>query len=339
MTYAELEARLLAAMTGEVDFEALALEVYRFQRRHNAPYDAWCRLLGVSESLETWERIPAVPQGVFKRFALRAFPAEETCATFRTSGTTGEGFGEHHFRSLALYRAACLQGFRRLGLPRLRQFSLIARPAEKPHSSLSRMMEFLAGEAPSQHCCMSAEGPDLSKMESGIAASTEPVLVLGTALALLHWVHLLETGGRTFALPRGSFVFETGGYKGSGETLIRAAFHARLAAALELPLSAIINEYGMTELSSQFYAFGHEGVHRGAPWVRARIIHPETGAPVSEGETGLVQIFDLANLGSVLAIETRDLTVARGDGFVLLGRDPAALPRGCSRPVGELLGL
>ena len=52
----------------------------------------------------------------------------------------------------------------------------------------------------------------------------------------------------------------------------------------------------------------------------------------------MVRLFDLANLGSVLAIQTQDLAVAREDGtFELLGRDPAALPRGCSRAADEML--
>lgn len=337
MTYQELEERLLGNLTEECDFETLALEVYRFQRRHNLHYDAYCRALGVAETIENWASIPPVPQVAFKQFGLRSFPEEETRVTFRTSGTSGEGYGEHHFASLELYRAACLAGFRRLGLPCLRQFSLIASADEAPHSSLSRMVSYLAGEGVSQTCCMAASGPDLAALESGIASSNEPVLILGTALAFLHWMRTLK--GEAFPLPEGSFVFETGGYKGSGETLSREDFHKQLGAALRLPTASIVNEYGMTELSSQFYARGNEIMHRSGPWVRARIVNPEKGEPVAEGETGLIQVFDLANLGSVLAVETRDLGVHRGDGFELLGRDPLALPRGCSRPVGELLGL
>jgi hypothetical protein len=51
----------------------------------------------------------------------------------------------------------------------------------------------------------------------------------------------------------------------------------------------------------------------------------------------MLRLFDLANLGSVLAIQTQDLAVRRGMGFELLGRDPHAIPRGCSRSADELL--
>ena len=41
-------------------------------------------------------------------------------------------------------------------------------------------------------------------------------------------------------------------------------------------------------------------------------------------------MFDLANVRSVLAIQTEDLAVRRGTGFDLVGRAQMAEPRGCS---------
>ena len=105
----------------------------------------------------------------------------------------------------------------------------------------------------------------------------------------------------------------------------------------------------MSELSSQAYAGvtsdeccvrteGRPPVHASLvtrhfhfpPWTRAQIISPETGREVAEGETGLIRIFDLANVFSVAAIQTEDLGVRRGDGFELIGRAQLAEPRGCS---------
>jgi hypothetical protein len=61
-----------------------------------------------------------------------------------------------------------------------------------------------------------------------------------------------------------------------------------------------------------------------------RIVSPETGAEVAEGESGLIQVFDLANVWSVMAIQTEDIGIRRGLGFELVGRATAAEPRGCS---------
>ncbi len=66
------------------------------------------------------------------------------------------------------------------------------------------------------------------------------------------------------------------------------------------------------------------------PWCRVQVISPETGREVAEGETGLLRLFDLANVRSVMAIQTEDLAMRRGAGFELLGRVARAEPRGCS---------
>jgi hypothetical protein len=61
-----------------------------------------------------------------------------------------------------------------------------------------------------------------------------------------------------------------------------------------------------------------------------QIISPETGREVADGETGLIRIFDLANVFSVMAIQTEDLGIRHGDGFELIGRAALAEARGCS---------
>jgi hypothetical protein len=104
----------------------------------------------------------------------------------------------------------------------------------------------------------------------------------------------------------------------------------------------------MSELSSQAYAVTSDKwqVTREAasschlspvtchfhfpPWVRVQIISPETGREVVDGETGLIRVLDLANVFSVMAVQTEDLGIRRGNGFELIGRAQFAEPRGCS---------
>ena len=57
---------------------------------------------------------------------------------------------------------------------------------------------------------------------------------------------------------------------------------------------------------------------------------PETGREAGERETGLIRVFDLANVYSVMAIQTEDLGTRCGEGFTLAGRAASAEPRGCS---------
>ena len=49
-------------------------------------------------------------------------------------------------------------------------------------------------------------------------------------------------------------------------------------------------------------------------------------------------VVDLANTGSVLAIQTADLGRRVADGFELLGRSPGAEARGCSIAADAMLG-
>ncbi len=140
----------------------------------------------------------------------------------------------------------------------------------------------------------------------------------------------------SLVLPPGSSALETGGYKGRSRILPKPELHALITDLLGIPASHIVCEYGMSELSSQAYDTVLGQAHIGGrrfqfpPWARAQIISPETGREAGEAETGLIRIFDLANVYSVMAIQTEDLGVRRGGGFELLGRAALAEPRGCS---------
>jgi acyl-CoA synthetase (AMP-forming)/AMP-acid ligase II len=165
------------------------------------------------------------------------------------------------------------------------------------------------------------------------------VFLVGTAFSFVHLLDELAARDVRLELPPGSQVLETGGYKGRSRVLQKSELHALITERLGVPQSQIICEYGMSELSSQAYQTGRgargegreeEGVFQFPPWVRARVVSPETGGEVADGATGLLSIVDLANVFSVMAIQTEDLAIRRGAGFELLGRAALAEPRGCS---------
>lgn len=325
-----VEKKILAFLRrGEGFFDDLLFELHAIQRTACPPYGAFC---ATRPTPSTWKDIPALPLDAFRHAAIRCFPAENTVATFRTSGTTGEGYGEHHFHRLDLYQTAALGGWRAAGLPGENVFCLLPSPDNAPFSSLSRMAGWLA---PRENFFPGQWESVTAQLES-LASRQTPVLLLGTALAFLDLFEWL--GDRSLTLASGSMAVETGGYKGTRRELPKAALYTLFQQRLGLPPGSVGNEYGMTELSSQFYTRGLNRPHEGAPWVRAVVINPETEQECAEGEIGLLRIFDLANTGSCCALQTRDLAIRRGNGFDLLGRDPAALPRGCSRAAEEMLG-
>ena len=315
------------------DFNALALDIHRFQRQWNPPFANFCRTLPEPED---WRDIPAVPQSAFKRYTLSVARPDQITKTFHTSGTTGEGFGRHSFVNTGLYEESVRAGWARLRIPRMTHWVLVQKPIDAPHSSLSHMMMALEPLAPETLWRIGPEG----RLREGFAQALEnaecagaPIAILGTALAFLNVFEIL--GDLRFRLPRGSIAMETGGFKGSGREISKPELYALFRDFLDLEPDAVFNEYGMTELSSQFYTRGLTRPHEGPPWLRAIVFDPETGQEVPVGSTGVLRLFDLANLGSVLAIDTQDLAIRRERGFDLLGRDPEALPRGCSRPADE----
>jgi hypothetical protein len=310
---------------GQGDFGQLLLETHVHQRKFCPAYHAYCVSL---RNPDTWRDVPALPLSAFRHAAIRCFPAERVIRSFHTSGTTGEGHGTHDFFTLDLYREAALGGWRRAGLPIQATLCLLPPPSAAPHSSLSCMAGWLAPE----EIFFLGRWEELVRR---IESQKTPLTLFGTALAFLDFFEWL--GERSLGLPSGSLAVETGGYKGTRRNLPKADLYALFEARLGLSPGDIWNEYGMTELSSQFYTRGLGRPHSGAPWVRALVLDPETGREVAEGETGVLRIFDLANVGSCCALQTRDLAIRRGQDFELLGRDPAALPRGCSRAADEML--
>ena len=350
MTYASLEAQILGIIArsplpddpDEGGFNAFALALYRYQWEWNVPYRQFCEFQHAPgpDELTDWRGIPAVPTTAFRHAALRSFAEAETAATFRTSGTTGEGYGSHHFRSLRVYEASILRAWEALSIPSLPQVVLTQRPADAPHSSLCHMMGTLGAAAgswegePQQTWCIDRDGRiDLALFRR--AVTNGAVLLLGTALAFLHLFEQL--GDDSVPLAAGSLAMETGGYKGSARSLTKQELYGLFRRKLGLGSDAIFNEYSMTELSSQWYTRGLGQPHHGPAWTRAQVLDPLTHREVADGESGVLRLFDLANIGSVLAIQTQDLAIRRGSGFELIGRNPAALPRGCSRTADEML--
>lgn len=327
-----LRSDLLAWMAGGTgSFEKFSLRLYQFQFAHNAPYRAYCEALGHTPTHATsWEEVPAVPADAFKSgLPLCCFPPAQAVRTFLTSGTTGEVPGQHHFRELTLYQAAVHGGWRHAKLPACSEAFFASRPpTETPASSLTTMFGFLApDEDPRRWLATPDHTFDLSLLRSR-ARNTTPILLFGTTLSLLH----LTEASPPLPLPPGSSIFQTGGSKGLRDHHDPHHASKRIHSHFHLPEDRLINEYGMTELSSQFYYEQSSHGHLAPPWMRVRVINPSNNLPVAPGETGYLIAQDLANLDSVQAVRTQDFARAIDHShFELLGRDPGALPRGCSR--------
>jgi hypothetical protein len=353
------------AGSDEQDFNALAHGLFSLQFEHNPPYRRFCEARGARpESVRHWNEVPAIPTGAFKEFEFSCLPIEQRTKVFYSSGTTAQQASRHfhNAESLGLYEASLWPWFAAQMTPdRQTVFAKAASerfagqlailtppPAQAPNSSLVHMFEtvrrklgatqsvFLGSANDSTAWTLDFHGAlDLLRRAR---AARDPVLMLGTAFSFVHLLDFLGEQGLAFQLPTGSRALETGGYKGRSRTLSKEDLHCLITARLGIPQMRIVCEYGMTELSSQAYdlvlgAEDQQPVTRRfqfPPWARAQIVSPETGQEVAEGETALIRVFDLANVYSVMAIQTEDLGIRRGKGFELIGRAALAELRGCS---------
>ena len=350
-----LETELAAAIRAtdlaarDFPFEAWAVRVFAHQYEHNLAYRVFCDRRGMTpRTVARWDDVPAVPAAAFRHAELACGPPE---AVFRSSGTSG-GDGarsRHAVPHLDLYRAAAVPTFAHFVLPdraRLPALVLLPPPEVAPDSSLVRMCAWVGEDV-----CTGAAwfaGPGGLALERLLArldaagSCGEAVLLAGPTAA---FARLFESG-RRFRLGPSSRLMDTGGAKGMARPLSRPGFLRACWNHLGIASSWCVNEYGMSELCSQRYEsalrdrFAGLSLARrrlvGPPWLRTRVLDPDTLAEVPAGETGLLCHHDLANSGSVAAVLTDDLGRTVDDGIEVAGRVRGAPPRGCGLLLREL---
>jgi hypothetical protein len=332
------------------DFGALASRVFEYQFAHNSTYRLYSERRGATpQTVRSWREVPLVPTDAFKHLDLVAGEAQGVEAVFHTSGTGTEGVapGRHLIPHLSLYRASLLPPFKAHLLPdreRLRFISLIPSPEELPRSSLSHMVEVGAQAFASEvHWVVDGTGLiDRERLEGAMRdcrRDGEAVLLLGTAFSFVHALDQDALG----ALPPGSRIMETGGFKGRSREVPSSELYQSLSSQTKVSRDRIVNEYGMTELLSQLYTpvlsegAADGGAHVLPPWLRVRALDPSTLDEVEEGTEGLLAFFDLANAGSVCHLLTEDVGSVLGGRLRLAGQVTGAEPRGCSMAMDDLM--
>jgi Acyl-protein synthetase, LuxE len=313
-------------------FEALALEVFAFQYRHNAVYRAYTDALGVRPAhVRALSHIPFLPIRFFKSHPVKTTDFEPE-AVFESSGTTGSINSRHYVKDLSLYEESFLKTFSLFygDITNYTIFALLPSYLERTGSSLVYMVDRLIR--------LSKKGDsrfylaDAEKMMETIAMREKQLrtnenegqknLLIGVTYALLdimpaknrHWQHTL--------------VMETGGMKGRKKEMVRPEVHELLCRSFGV--SAIHAEYGMTELLSQAYSRGN-GIFNSPPWMKVLLRDEEDPLQLKETGGGLINIIDLANIYSCAFIATDDVGRLHANGsFEVLGRMDGSDVRGCS---------
>ena len=318
-----MKANIEAFLNRGGDFDAMALQLYRWQRENNPEYDRFCGDVDVHH----WVQIPAVPTTLFRDLHFTCFPAQNANHIFRTSGTTAGRRGAIHLMDTDVHDlSARLHAERCLGPLPKRGVSFVPTAMD---SSLGHMCAHFVPGMPN---FFSAEGGVNARggweQLQAMAQKGSPMFVPGTAFA---FADLLAECVEPVVLPAGSIVMVTGGFKGRQRTVPASVLHAQLAT--RMPGAQIVGEYGMSELASQLWSIPAGAGFLPPPWMKVLAVDPWSGAVT---DRGLLRFFDLANHQTVLAIETQDVGVVASDGRVHLeGRLPGAIPRGCSLTVEE----
>lgn len=354
------------AVADDAAFNRLALDLFAHQVEVTPVYGRLCELRGVRPAdVDHWTGIPAVPADLFKEGLGRedgTADTNDTNVTFVSSGTTqGLERPSRHVisaRSYELYRRSSVAHFAAMAAPDspgpMAVLVLGPTAATHPSSSLGHMYRFLVDAFADSGQCFQPFGADgrldvdaaVAWLEQA-AASTRPVLILALSSTITAVFESLRARKLALRLPADSRMVDTGGAKG-GRTMSRAGILKAAWRFLHIPAYLCVGEYGMTELLSQFYddawrsrwSGGLEPRAKvGPPWTRTLVVDPATLAPVARGERGILRHVDLANFGSVSAVQTLDLGVAKGNGFEVLGRASGAETRGCSQLMSVLCPL
>ena len=342
-----IHARETGASEGR--FSEAALLLFRYQFDRNPRYRQFCLSQNKTpELVQRWEEIPPLPVMAFRLTDLSCRPLSGAVRVFQSSGTTGKEKSRHALFDLELSRAAILSHFGKHLLPegkRLRMAILSPSPEEAPNSSLSHMMEavrdaFGTGES---RYYIKGDRLEAERLAADLIGLREPVALLGTSFSFVHFLDFLQAQADPLSLPEGSRLMDTGGFKGRSREIPRERLYTLYEERLGLPSKSCVNEYGMAEMTSQFYdgIFGHDRprVYIAPPQVRTLLLHTETLQPVRKGEVGLLAHYDLANIDSVMAILTEDLGREAEGGFVLLGRASGSTAKGCSITLDDLLQM
>ena len=318
----------------EINFEQIALEVFRFQYSNNEIYRAYCNALRIKpNNVNTLEKIPYLPVAFYKTHTVITKPANPTTPAreviydllFESSGTTGESTSRHYVLNGGIYEQSLLQGFEQFyGDPSdYAILALLPSYLERANASLVHMAKVLMGR--SQHPANGFyinEWDVLFQTIERLEQEGQKVLLLGVTFALLDFaaaypMHLKHT-----------IVMETGGMKGRRKEMTRMEVHEELKSAWQL--NSIHSEYGMTELLSQAYAKTN-GLFQCTNTMKVLVRDINDPLEVNKTGNGCLNIIDLANLNSCSFIATEDLGNIYSDGsFEVLGRMDHSILRGCS---------
>jgi len=367
---AEITAMIAAGPAGDPDlFEPLALRVFAYQYANNNLYREFADGKGATpDNVAAWTDIPAFPTDAFKGNLVASFPFEEAVMGQITSGSTSEVRGKI-FRDemgkqlvLAANRSMTehwlFPDFR--AGQRCRLLLLTPSPQMAPSMGMAIGMEETrkAFGTDDSVFLLGLTGIDIAGLIAGLEeaeSSGVPVAIIGSTSAFVYFFGAAKKRGLSYRLPKGSRICDGGGYRGKFGEMTRDDYYELAESILGVPADLCVNTLGMAESATNYFDDSLRRTVMGegprdadlsrrkipAPWTRVDTVSTDDLRPLPPGEVGLLRHFDVANLPTVLGLQTDNLGVVFEDGgFEILGRatvlDGKVVPLPSERTVGPM---
>ncbi|NRD21908.1 acyl transferase [Winogradskyella litoriviva] len=308
------------------EFEAIALEVFKFQFKNNRVYRSFCDLLYKHPSdVKYIADIPFLPIQFFKSREVLSSTAPIQ-KTFSSSGTTGSITSKHLITDLKLYEESYLKAFKHFygNIEDYVVLALLPSYLERDGSSLIYMVNDLIEKSNRTESGFYLNNlEELASTLKMLEAKQQKTLLIGVSFALLDLVEAYQLNLEH------TTIMETGGMKGRRKEIIRQELHQILKTGFNV--NQIHSEYGMTELLSQAYSKGN-GIFECPPWMKILTRDTEDALTIQQpNKTGGINVIDLANLNSCSFIATQDLGKVNENGeFEIIGRFDNSDIRGCN---------
>ena len=314
------------SIKNEIEFNKKALEVFKHQFKNNKVYRSFCDLLYIHPSdITKIEDIPFLPIQFFKQRKVVS-SLDKVDEIFTSSGTTGSITSKHYVTDINLYKQSYLNGFHHFygDIEEYTVLALLPNYLERKGSSLVYMVDDLIRKSKQEESGFYLNNlEDLAKKLTQLNHQHKKVLLIGVSFALLDLIEKHQ-----FRLTN-TIIMETGGMKGRRKELIRNELHKLLS--IGFGVEKIHSEYGMTELLSQAYSIGN-GIFETPPWMKILTRDTEDALTIqSTGNTGGINVIDLANYNSCSFIATQDLgKTHHNNTFEIIGRFDNSDIRGCN---------
>ena len=314
-------------INNDLEFNDIALEIFRYQYIHNKVYNDFVDHLKVNAyKIERYLDIPFLPVEFFK--TRKVYTGEEPYdIIFLSSGTGNAVQSQHYVKDRQIYIKSFTMAFN-LNYGDFEDFvflALLPSYLERKGSSLLFMTDhFIEQSSHKESGYFLYNHEELYALIQKLLQSNKRIFLFGVTFALTDFIAKYN-----IALRSNDIVMETGGMKGRKKEMIREEVHHVLKAGFGI--SRIHSEYGMTELLSQAYS-GGEGVFSCPPWLK--VLVRDINDPLClfpANHSGGINIIDLANIHSCSFLATQDLgKVYENGNFEVSGRFDTSDIRGCN---------